>query len=164
MRAPRQYGILKVYVYSIYHYDFFSFAKAPDTLCKEQRSTVHRTCTFCDIVENPSSEVRIDEARHMIVIKNLFPYTLWDGSPVEDHLMIIPKRHLDSAGALNEHEQAEWAKLALKFEKENYSVYARSAGNGAKSIAHQHTHLIKVGARPRRLRTLWSLYKITTGE
>ena len=98
----------------------------------------------------------------MVVIRNRFPYTLWDGSPVVDHLMIVPKRHIEAAGNFTYEEQQEWSSYALQYEADNYSVYARSAGNGAKSIVHQHTHLIKVGARPKKLRTLRALYRIAT--
>ena len=81
------------------------------------------------------------------VTRNIFPYTVWDSYFVDEHLMLIPKRHVDSIGKLSDHELMVFGKVLGRYEDAGYSVYGRAATNGSKSVAHQHTHLIKVSSR-----------------
>lgn len=84
--------------------------------------------------------------------ENLYGYALWDGSPIEEHLLLIPNRHIDTISALEPSELAEWSQLARDYEHRGYSLYARAAQNKAKSVTHQHAHLVRVGDRPKHLR------------
>ena len=61
--------------------------------------------------------------------------------------MLVPKRHVDSIGKLSSDELETYGTLLAQYEEAGYSVYGRAASNTAKSVAHQHTHLIKVSNR-----------------
>ncbi len=87
----------------------------------------------------------------MWVVCNIFPYDVWDTSTVKDHLMIVPKRHVDSVSHFKRTEQTEFMALLGKYEAKGYSVYARAPTNKMKSVTHQHTHLIKLGPKVRNL-------------
>lgn len=95
------------------------------------------TCGFCHVGQQL---VRAYEAQ--LVIKNLFPYSIWDHGPVKDHLMIIPKRHLLSLSEQTEEEKIEYVNIISEYETKGYSIYARAPQNTARSVAHIHTHLI----------------------
>ena len=82
-----------------------------------------------------------------MIIKNIFPYDIWDDQGVLDHLMVIPKRHIESIGDFNEKELMEYSKIAGQYDKSGYSIYARSFSNSIKSIPHQHTHFIKLDGK-----------------
>lgn len=125
----------------------------------EKRYIEHRRknkssgCDFCRLVETDTSQV-VSRHRHCLVIKNLFGYDIWDDHGVEEHLMIIPKRHVDSLANLTDEEMAEYIKILTKYEKLCYSIYARSPGNTSKSIVYQHTHLIKIDDKSKK----WIFY------
>lgn len=98
-------------------------------------------CTFCD-KDNLVDEI-ISELKNFIIITNRFPYTLWDSSTVVEQLMVVPKRHIHSIQDFSRDEIIEHHKLTSEYEIAGYDVYARSNSSNMKSIAHQHTHLIK---------------------
>lgn len=102
-------------------------------------------CEFCQLKADDGQVLR-DEGTFWVA-RNIFPYTTWDSFFVDEHLMLIPKRHLDSLGALNPDELHTFGAMVTEYEDKGYSVYGRAATNGAKSVAHQHTHLIKVSNR-----------------
>jgi len=62
---------------------------------------------------------------------------------VTDHLMIVPKKHVESLHDLTSKEKIDIIDLIATYEKKGYNVYAREKGNATKSVPHQHTHLIK---------------------
>lgn len=113
-------------------------------------------CSFCQLANEPSSpharKQILQRTQHFFVADNLYGYALWDGSPVEEHLLLVPNRHIDTISALDYEELAEWSQLARDYERRGYSLYARAAQNKAKSISHQHAHLVRVGDRPTHLR------------
>lgn len=65
--------------------------------------------------------------------------------------MVIPKRHIDAIGHFTKKEQAEYAKILGEYDQKGYSVYARAPGNIIKSVVHQHTHLIALDNKPKRI-------------
>jgi diadenosine tetraphosphate (Ap4A) HIT family hydrolase len=103
-------------------------------------------CPFCD----PSTLAEaIYQNKHMYVVHNLTKYDLWELHEVTDHLMIIPKRHVESLQELSEKERLAIMETASEYEYKGYSIYARGVGSSARSVAHQHTHLIKTtGKKP----------------
>lgn len=107
-------------------------------------------CEFCGLQSGDGQVLRDEDT--FWVTKNIFPYTAWDSFYVDEHLMLIPKRHLDSLSGLTADELTKFSSSVAEYEDKGYSVYGRAATNGAKSIAHQHTHLIKVSNR--RVKTL----------
>jgi diadenosine tetraphosphate (Ap4A) HIT family hydrolase len=103
---------------------------------------VHRECPFC---EDPDLASRvIQETETMIVIPNRVSYDLFEGRKVVDHLMVLPKRHLELVADFTDQEQLELAKIIGEYEKKGYNIYARGWGSISRSVKHQHTHLIKL--------------------
>ncbi len=111
---------------------------------KKSKPTV---CVFCDI--NPDSEQFISETKFFKVIRNIYPYSLWDGQVVYDHLMVVPKKHTDRLSELVDGAKAEFIDVTAPYEAEGYNLYARAPSSIIKTVVHQHTHLIKA-AGPRR--------------
>lgn len=119
------------------------------------KRTKHNECAMCEMATPTKADDShegqvISRHTHFYVTHNIFPYTVWDGFPVESHLMIVPNRHVDSLAHLTETERLEWVQLVARYEEQDYSVLARSANNAAKSVIHQHTHLIKLASKSRR--------------
>ena len=105
-------------------------------------------CPFCAITVT-SDQIVEDGVAHK-VIHNIFPYSLWDGQRVADHLMVVPKKHTDSLKSLTSREKIEYVDILSKYESRGYNVYARASQSTSKSIVHQHTHLIKLTSRTPR--------------
>lgn len=114
------------------------YQKRPDTACQ-----------FCAIQK--SSKQFVDQTKNFTIIKNIFSYSLWDGQKVEDHLMVIPKKHTDSLDSLSDTAAVEYVKILSQYEAKGYNVYARAPNSAIKSVVHQHTHLIQTSGRPHRL-------------
>lgn len=114
---------------------------------------VKGTCEFCTF--NLKLPQVLKENTCFWIVRNIFPYDTWDTGSVSKHLMIVPKRHVDSIAHFNIDERREYVKLLAKYEKQGFSIYARAADNAMKSIAHQHTHLIKLDNKLKRF-ILWS--------
>lgn len=106
-------------------------------------------CVFCEIEEHDDQV--IEKAKYFSVIKNIFPYSIWDNQKVRDHLMIIPNKHTDKLGTLPAAAGREFLSLIDKYEDMGYNLYARSPGSKIKSIPHQHSHLIKPFGKRRKL-------------
>jgi diadenosine tetraphosphate (Ap4A) HIT family hydrolase len=105
-----------------------------------------KECPFCTIKENEPREIH-EETKHFYRVENIFGYDIWDGHAVEDHQMIVPKRHITSFTQMNDDEKAEYLQLQLNGEKEGYCVYIRGIDGPTKSVAHAHAHLIKLDTR-----------------
>lgn len=105
-------------------------------------------CVFCAISKNDKQYV--EETTYFKVIRNLFPYSIWDGQGVHDHLMIIPKAHTDKLGNMNEKAAIEYLQIIDRYESEGYNLYARAPASTVKSVVHQHTHLILLDGKERR--------------
>jgi diadenosine tetraphosphate (Ap4A) HIT family hydrolase len=115
---------------------------------RRHRRTVERpqeVCAFCDVNEKSPQTVKI--TTYFKLIKNIFPYSIWDDFTIEDHLLLTPKRHTDSLADLPDKADIEYIRIISKYEAKGYNIYARAPGSNMKSIAHQHTHLIKPGKK-----------------
>lgn len=116
------------------------------------RKTIHkyksrqrsRGCPFCSPDTVASA---IFENELIYIVANLTQYDLWELHDVEDHLLIIPKRHVETLGELSRAERLAVMDQAAKYEANGYSIYARGVGFVKRSVKHQHTHLIKVTNR-----------------
>lgn len=106
-------------------------------------------CTFCTVTSDQDRFV--DQTKHFNIIKNQFPYSLWDGQEVTDHLMIVPKKHTNNLGSMTLREKAEYVDLLEEYERAGYNIYARAPVSAIRSIPHQHTHLIKAEGRYKKL-------------
>ena len=99
-------------------------------------------CVFCS---GDKSTIELEDLNlsHLRVINNSFPYDFWDMKKVEDHLMAVPRRHLNCPAKLNAEELAELNKIMTYFADKNYDIFVRNSGSKLKSIEHLHFHLIK---------------------
>lgn len=100
-------------------------------------------CPFCAFKDGDGQVVR--EYPLFYVAKNNFPYELWECLPVIDHLMITPKRHVDSLHHLTTDERQAYMDITAEYDEKGYSLYTRTSSNVSKSIVHLHTHLLKLG-------------------
>lgn len=82
---------------------------------------------------------------------NLTQYDLWELYDVEDHLLVIPKRHIETLKELTNNERLDIMDQVAEYEANGYNVYARGVGFARRSVNHQHTHLIKVTNKKPRL-------------
>jgi len=106
-------------------------------------------CSFCTLKED---EVKVvGQTKYFNILKNRFPYSIWDGQTVTDHLMVVPKQHIASLSGLSLHEKAEYVDILEEYEREGYNIYARAPVSIIKSVLHQHTHLIKTTGGPKKL-------------
>ena len=111
-----------------------------------RKQTNFDECEFCKSL--PAQEIKTTSL--FKVIQNKFPYTIWDGQTVVDHLMIVPKAHTDTVAHFTDDMIADYFKLLQEYEAQGYNVYARAPSSKIKSIAHQHTHLLKTQGHPKR--------------
>jgi diadenosine tetraphosphate (Ap4A) HIT family hydrolase len=113
---------------------------------KHRKTHPSKECVFC----NPDPVQVVEDSSRVYVIRNIFPYDLWDFKQVHDHLMIVPKHHVDAIGNLTKAEQADFMEMLSKYEAKGYNYYGRASNNPIKSITHQHTHLIKTDGPNRK--------------
>lgn len=99
-------------------------------------------CQFCAIT--PGDEQFVSQTEHFKVIRNRFPYAVWDTRPVIEHLMIIPKQHIETLADLTAPESKEFVDQISAYEAAEYNIYARAPRSQMRSVKHQHTHLIKI--------------------
>lgn len=116
---------------------------------RRKKTGEHTTCIFCEKTEYQDQLVK--ETRHFRVLQNRFTYSFWDGKPVKDHLMLVPKVHTDELASLPAEAKEEFFRLIEHYDKQGYDFFGRAQGSSAKTIAHQHTHLIKTGGKKRKL-------------
>src|SRR3990167_7791088 len=117
------------------------YRKYIDTLDKS-------ACEFCKFT--PKSKQVLKNLKHFWIVDNVFGYDMWDSSGVVEHIMLVPKRHIESISQLNSNENQEFIDNLGLYEKKGYSIYARSHSNSRKSVAHQHTHFIKTDNKIKR--------------
>jgi diadenosine tetraphosphate (Ap4A) HIT family hydrolase len=103
------------------------------------------TCTFCNELEITTNIV--EENTTMFVIPNRISYDVFEGRRVTGHLMIIPKRHVETFKEFTDKEAADLVHMSAKYEANGYNVYARAMDNISRSVLHQHTHLIKTDTK-----------------
>lgn len=132
------------------------------------RKTIHKYkqrqqsegCPFCN-EETVASAVFENE--HVYIVPNLTQYDLWELHDVEDHLLLIPKKHVGSLKELSNVERLSVMDMVAEYESKGYSVYARGVDFVKRSVKHQHTHFIKVTNKKPRiaifLQTPYFLFK-----
>ncbi len=104
-------------------------------------------CQFCDI--NSKDEQFVEATRSFKVLKNIFPYSIWDNQRVVDHLLLVPKKHTDTLDHITDKQAAEYIRILGRYEQQGYNVYARAPSSVIKSVVHQHTHFIKTEGKPK---------------
>ena len=95
-------------------------------------------CPFCDDSRRDSSK----DYGGIFVLANNYPYEVFDGRGVKEHLMIVPGRHVANFSDFTETEIATYWQVLSKYHAKGYSSMTRSAIDTARSVpAHLHTHL-----------------------
>ncbi len=108
-------------------------------------------CDFCQTATDPLATI-ISEMQDFWIIKARFPYQIWDGCPVKEHLLLVPKRHTVSVHELTESEKKAYIDILGEYEYNGYVVYSRSPRAHTKSMVHHHTHFIML--EPHRVQTM----------
>jgi diadenosine tetraphosphate (Ap4A) HIT family hydrolase len=96
-------------------------------------------CPFCD----QSKSETVEETAHCRVIKNAFPFDIWEGFKVTEHLLLIPKDHIDHLEKLPAESRKDFMDQLCKYEAAGYNLYSRAPQSGARVYPHVHTHLLK---------------------
>ena len=116
---------------------------------KYRKTIIPGACQFCDIQQGDRQ--LIAETADFKIIRNIFPYSIWDSQRVADHLMILPKQHTDTLRDLSPKQAQEYVRLISDYESKGYNVYARAPASRIKTVVHQHTHLIKPSGAPSKV-------------
>ncbi len=106
------------------------------------------SCPFCDL---QASERVLRETKHAYLLANRTFYDVWELRNVVDHLMVVPKAHVHSLSELSDTAKLDIMNLIGEYESHDYNVYARAVRSVTRSVAHQHTHLIKTDRQNGRL-------------
>jgi len=96
-------------------------------------------CPFCHIDDG----LLVREFKHFRIILNKFPYDFWDLRSVEEHLMVLPLRHLQDFGEFSLEEIKEFMEIIQEYSALGYDSFTRSPHSTLRSQTHIHTHLIK---------------------
>ena len=125
---------------------------------RKARKSAPQNCPFCEV--RVSSDSYVDQSDNFFIIKNNFPYSLWEAQGVDDHLMVIPKKHILSLKELSPEQSKEYVDILKKYEDQNYNVYLRSINSSTRSVLHHHTHLLKTDNKHRKFVILfkWPMY------
>ncbi len=122
---------------------------------EEQKYALHRKtksfkteCSFCAI--HPDEDQFVSQTKSFMIVKNIYPYTLWDSQGVEDHLLLIPKTHTNSLSSFDNEAALEYVKLLSEYEKAGYDISARGYKSNRKTVTHHHTHLIKLNRKTKK--------------
>ena len=118
-----------------------------------QAEQVPGECAFCSVPEGQTGDI-VEEGTAVLVVQNRFGYAVWDGCAVLEHLMVIPREHRNTLGSFTKEELHEWTAVCSRYEADGYSLYTRSPDNITKSVAHHHTHFIRLGKRRKK----WIFY------
>lgn len=99
------------------------------------------SCNFCS--DKTQNEI-VSENDTMFVVVNRTSYDIFEGRKVLDHLMVIPKKHHTTIQTFSDQEKVDMMTIAGEYEVNGYDIFARAATSVARSVAHQHTHMIKM--------------------
>lgn len=103
-------------------------------------------CSFCNDKTIPTRTLSQSKTMYLVSIRT--KYDVFEGRAVLDHLMVIPKRHSETLSDFTDTEKLEQMTIIGEYEAKGYDVYARSVTSIDRSVAHQHTHLIKMANKP----------------
>jgi diadenosine tetraphosphate (Ap4A) HIT family hydrolase len=116
---------------------------------KHAKNSPNEACNFCKF--SPNDGQVVSESEHFWIATNLFAYNVWDDRNVDEHLMLLPKRHVTSLSELTSAERADYIEQLVACEAHDYSTYTRAPGNASKSIPHLHTHLVRLSPKLKRV-------------
>jgi histidine triad (HIT) family protein len=112
------------------------------------------TCIFCQIVAHELPAEIVYENQDLIVFKDINP-----AAPV--HLLIVPKKHLDSLNSLDENSADLGSRMFLAAKrmaelqgiKTGYRIMVNCGREAGQVIRHLHMHLMGGwGKKPRKIK------------
>lgn len=100
-------------------------------------------CLFCKIINGEIPSEKVFENENVLAFKDIHPQ-----APV--HILVIPKKHMESLAALTEEDAALAAelltttvKLAKEFHLTNgFRVVTNVGDDGGQTVHHLHFHLL----------------------
>lgn len=110
---------------------------------KYKKEHSNNKCPFCD----PDSIEIIDQTENFYILKNLFPYNIWDRRKVKVHLMVVSKKHHESLHEIDRNLIGEYTTVIANYAVQGFDVFTRGKGSITKTVTHFHTHLIKTHGR-----------------
>lgn len=96
-------------------------------------------CPFCD----PDPKAIVADYPHFYVIKNTYPYHLWDRKKVVEHLMAVPKVHTEGFEGFPKDCYKEYISILQEYSESGYDFFTRTSKSSRKTQPHFHTHFIK---------------------
>lgn len=105
--------------------------------------TPNPSCIFCRIVDGSIPATLVAENGHAVAFRDLHPQ-----APV--HVLVIPRRHLDSLDAAHDEPELLGAVLALAAEvarkeqvaESGYRVVTNTGADGGQTVGHLHLHVL----------------------
>jgi hypothetical protein len=95
-------------------------------------------CALCD-----EARVVVNEQGPVRVIQNDFPYAVYQGLPVKEHMMAVTARHVSDLADLTAEEAAVYWRVCAEYNKRSYTLFTQAATKSQRSIpGHIHTHMI----------------------
>lgn len=100
-------------------------------------------CLFCKIVAGEIPATKVYENERLLAFRDISPVA-------PTHILIIPKKHIDSLATLDAADAALAGEIALLTGElaaqeglaEGFRVVANTGARGGQSVAHLHFHLI----------------------
>lgn len=118
---------------------------------KKQYRNKSSGCPFCTPLINDRRNVKLKEFNNFIIIENGVKYDYWEGYKVIEHLLLVPKEHIVSLSEMDSAQHGEMIKIISDYETLGYNIYARSVKSAARTVEHQHTHLILIEGKDYRV-------------
>lgn len=119
----------------------YHFRKTRKRYERQKDSNAKTGCPFC---APDMQQHKIAESETFYIIKNGVAYDLWEGHTVVDHLLLVPKQHIEDLADLTDKQCVEMMRIVGDYEKRGYNTYARGNKSARRSVEHQHTHFIKI--------------------
>jgi hypothetical protein len=106
-----------------------------------RQNAASTACALCD-----KGRTVVQEHGPIRVIKNDYPYAVFQGMPVREHLMVITARHVGGLSELTYEEAAVYWRICAEYSGRDYTLFTQAATKSQRSIpGHIHTHLILCG-------------------
>jgi diadenosine tetraphosphate (Ap4A) HIT family hydrolase len=122
---------------------FYCGRTEAEDLRYQKRRAQQVGCPFCQIGDQSEDREILEENQAFWLIRADFPYAVFFGNEVVDHLLIVPKKHVEGIAGLTADERRVLIEMISRYEAKEYLFFGRSPNDSTKSVAHQHTHLIK---------------------
>ena len=107
------------------------------------RSSLMSKNTPCPLCLGVSKREVVLRYSKFSIIKNDFPYQLYESARVKSHLMVVPHRHVPDFAYLTKIEAAEYMVILQEYSALGYNSMTRAEANIRRSVPdHLHTHLI----------------------